>query len=1267
MRRPSCPVVLPVLLALSFVDEALAKKPKPTACDPGRFVVAGEALVPGATSAPDVVAYGNAIAIDSGCGGVAGRVKATKKGTVVKAKWATCAGITGKATLQAKIGADCASMSGTFRAKKAKVKRKFTASRSRCGDGSLDVAGGEGCEGKTGCATGTCTTTCVCMPPGGGDNAPPVAAFTAGATVAAGTPLAFDGSGSSDPDGDALTFGWDFGDGGRGGASQLAHVFATSGSYAVTLTVADGRGGTAATQQTITVTEGPAPGPTVAVAGHVEAVGGSALSSVTVALAGNTLGTTNGQGDVTVNVPSGVPVVLRLSRTGYVDHLEHVQIPLGGGDAVFEAAMMPQGAVQVLADAAAGGTVNGDDGAVLQVPANALVDDDGTPVTGAVQVALTPVDPTAQPQAFPGEFAGILPDGGEGLLLSGGTVEFDLGQAGGGINLAAGARATIELPVYATLKPDGTPLVPGDVVPLWSLDEQTGMWVQEGSGTVVTSASSPTGLALRGEVGHLSWWNLDYMDEVPYDPKPKCCIDTNLDGTCEDLSLTGYCWHYGTGPDQPEPFGPFADEPKLPAFLVETNLPAQGGASLRFPANRDFLLYSTYQAGTYSAITPINGAPGVSEEKLIVLQPAGGAATPITVPYDEVHVILQEGEVDRYVFSAEEDDPIYVTVSRSASGLNAQVFLDGPGANDIGPLSMGSNPVEMGFLAPVTGDYRISIEATGGIFDEAGAAYRLEVTPTGTFPLVVSQTPLPDATGVASGATVSVTFTVPIDAATVTDSTFTVENPGGTIAGTRMVNGDTITFTPADPLSAGVPHTVTLTTGIEATGGTGLPAQVSWSFSTVDQVGVAAIIATGTEPRIAVDQNGNAFALMTSGSSLRDMGVSRYTPGSGWTAPQTLRQGQSIHSSRIAVTPSGDSALAVWRQSMNPGGGAHHVYASRWTQATGWGAAQQIDVLATNPASGGTGNGDNRGLELAMDAAGNAVAVWNDPNGNGVTQDRIYWNRYVVGSGWQGEQEIGNVGVGGQLLPPDLAMNATGTGVVTWTVTPLGEGTEVIARRFTGAGATLATAEPLTAPGPYMFTVSAAADPTGVMFVLYRSGGNVWVRRWEPDTTTWEAEVPLRTADGNSAGFGCSDDDEIGVADDGTALVTGCTVGTPVTYRVQFTPDSGSGSWATPAATLYDQSVVDASSTVEANGDAWVIAMPLASGVPAQLWKYRATGPQAGWDTMPTPVTALKNAGGGVSSPGTRPRVWVGPGGHVFAANYYYDGGGVKVVVVRLE
>ena len=69
--------------------------------------------------------------------------------------------------------------------------------------------------------------------------------------------MSFDATGSTDPDGDELSYSWDFDDDGDGfGDSTLAapeHVFQNPGTYRVRVRVSDGNGGTDIGEVTINV------------------------------------------------------------------------------------------------------------------------------------------------------------------------------------------------------------------------------------------------------------------------------------------------------------------------------------------------------------------------------------------------------------------------------------------------------------------------------------------------------------------------------------------------------------------------------------------------------------------------------------------------------------------------------------------------------------------------------------------------------------------------------------------------------------------------------------------------------------------------------------------------------------------------------------------------------------------------------------------------------------------------------------------------------
>lgn len=607
-------------------------------------------------------------------------------------------------------------------------------------------------------------------PPPPADNRAPVAQFVLAASVVAGQPLTFDGSASADPDGDAITLHWDFGDGLRGGGSRLAHVFDSAGSYPVTLTVTDPAGASGSSRHAITVVAAPAPARTQTVSGRVTALDGSALANVSVH-AGAATGVTDSEGRLSLDLGIGVPQTLRFSRSGYVDQVQTLNFPEGSGsDAGFTVAMRASEPAQTLADAAAGGLLSGRDGARITLPAGALVTVAGAPVNGPVQIAMTPIDIT-QPNAggFPGQFAGVDADAVTQPIVSYGVTDFVLSQGGQRLQLAPGKPAEILLPLYATRLLGGAAIAVGERMPLWSLSEASGLWIQEGEGEVVAAAAAPTGLALRATVSHFSPWNADRV-AVPRSPgvRGRCVYD-------DDIGVPGARDHFATAtlcnwlaemdrgiPPQgisrgasrgapsraPAGFGTQAEPlpPPLPGFAASGPVPV-GGDLLLLPANAPIRFTVTALNGAFTGSATL-AADSTASEVVVKMRPivsGGDDAEAVSLPF-EAERRFETDQVRSFAFAGTGFRWLRVTVTAigDSSPLRGEIRLFRGSTGLASAIRL--QPEFVVLLPADADDYRVEIVPTGNT--PASVRLRLEqvgstVSETPALPVLIRDRPLP--------------------------------------------------------------------------------------------------------------------------------------------------------------------------------------------------------------------------------------------------------------------------------------------------------------------------------------------------------------------------------------------------------------------------------------------------------------------------------------------------------------------------------------------
>lgn len=133
------------------------------------------------------------------------------------------------------------------------------------------------------------------------------------------------------------------------------------------------------------------------------------------------------------------------------------------------------------------------------------VDGTGLSYTGKVKSEMVYLDPNNErfSEMMPGgDLAAVRSDNSSAQLVSYGMTDLNMyAENGDKLQLKDGSKAKLTFPI-----PAGMGENPPASIPLWSFNENTGLWEEEGSATL-------QGNVYVGEVAHFSWVNLDYPEK----------------------------------------------------------------------------------------------------------------------------------------------------------------------------------------------------------------------------------------------------------------------------------------------------------------------------------------------------------------------------------------------------------------------------------------------------------------------------------------------------------------------------------------------------------------------------------------------------------------------------------------------------------------------------------------------------------------------------------------------------------------------------------
>ncbi len=174
-------------------------------------------------------------------------------------------------------------------------------------------------------------------------------------------------------------------------------------------------------------------------------------------------------------------------------------------------------------ESAEGGVVRNVDGATVDLPANGIIDANGAPYNGTVNVAIAWINPDGDDltQRMVGDLSGIDAEGRQRALMTYGMMQVELlDNSGNELNLSDEHNAELSFPIPQTMRGNAK-----NEIPLWIYDEELGTWAQEGFAEL-------QGDFYVGSVPHFSSFNVDFMTD-PIEITGQVKIETEIDNVLD--------------------------------------------------------------------------------------------------------------------------------------------------------------------------------------------------------------------------------------------------------------------------------------------------------------------------------------------------------------------------------------------------------------------------------------------------------------------------------------------------------------------------------------------------------------------------------------------------------------------------------------------------------------------------------------------------------------------------------------------------------------
>jgi hypothetical protein len=291
-----------------------------------------------------------------------------------------------------------------------------------------------------------------------------------------------------------------------------------------------------------------------------------------------------------------------------------------------------------------------------------------------------------------------------------------------------------------------------------------------------------------------------------------------------------------------------------------------------------------------------------------------------------------------------------------------------------------------------------------------------------------------------------------------------------------------------------------------------------WGTATALQM-VQATVAGVRDPHIAIDSQGNAVAIWSQALNVfNEVYADRYTPGSGWGGPVKLLPPanglggglQDANDATVAVDESGD-AFAAWGQTVANVG--DRVLGARYDKISGmWSTPVFLDSLDACDANCLSNKAPTP--QIAADLNRNAVVVWQQQvvQANGMRPWAAHYTQ--ASASWSATPDLLDVNLMSvqNTDVPRLAIDRAGNALAVWQQTVnIGDRyqNQIVTNYFTGGAWKGAVGVDGVHPGASNLRPAVAFDDNGDAFVIWDDQASVWAAWFSGSSASFSSETEI--------------------------------------------------------------------------------------------------------------------------------------------------------------